>query len=74
MLVTARFWSRMLLVTLQISIGIFNTQLWWRGLMALLSQCVSFSSIDVGRDTSAYVDFICMAQMSYIAARASLPK
>eukprot|EP00983_Pelagomonas_calceolata_P048797 1141214-Pelagomonas_calceolata.AAC.1 len=27
---------------------------WWRGLTALLSQCVSFSLIDVGRLSSAY--------------------
>eukprot|EP00983_Pelagomonas_calceolata_P045099 1139554-Pelagomonas_calceolata.AAC.1 len=27
---------------------------WWRGLMALLSQCVSFSLNDVGRISSAY--------------------
>eukprot|EP00983_Pelagomonas_calceolata_P124237 1161083-Pelagomonas_calceolata.AAC.7 len=29
--------------------------LWWRGLTALLSPCVSSSLIDVGRDPSAYV-------------------
>eukprot|EP00983_Pelagomonas_calceolata_P080024 1154959-Pelagomonas_calceolata.AAC.4 len=27
---------------------------WWRGLMALLSQCVSYSLIEVGRVSSAY--------------------
>eukprot|EP00983_Pelagomonas_calceolata_P068221 1149816-Pelagomonas_calceolata.AAC.5 len=26
---------------------------WWRGLTALLSQCVSFSLVDVGRVSSA---------------------
>eukprot|EP00983_Pelagomonas_calceolata_P042677 1138602-Pelagomonas_calceolata.AAC.2 len=30
---------------------------WWRGLTALLSQCVSSSLIDVGRVSSAYVVF-----------------
>eukprot|EP00983_Pelagomonas_calceolata_P017363 544738-Pelagomonas_calceolata.AAC.6 len=28
---------------------------WWRGFKALLSQCVPFSLIDVGRVSSAYV-------------------
>jgi len=32
--------------------------LWWRGLTALLSQCVSFSFADVGRVSSAYIIFI----------------
>eukprot|EP00983_Pelagomonas_calceolata_P065218 1148493-Pelagomonas_calceolata.AAC.4 len=32
----------------------YLTALWWRGLTALLSQCVSFSLIDVGRDPCAY--------------------
>eukprot|EP00983_Pelagomonas_calceolata_P078469 1154267-Pelagomonas_calceolata.AAC.1 len=31
---------------------------WWRGPTVLLSQCVSFSSIDVGRVSSAYVVFL----------------
>eukprot|EP00983_Pelagomonas_calceolata_P068664 1150027-Pelagomonas_calceolata.AAC.2 len=31
---------------------------WWRGFKALLSQCVPFPSIDVGRVFSAYVVFL----------------
>eukprot|EP00983_Pelagomonas_calceolata_P050062 1141788-Pelagomonas_calceolata.AAC.1 len=31
---------------------------WWRGPTALLSRCVSFSLIDVGRVSSAYVVFL----------------
>eukprot|EP00983_Pelagomonas_calceolata_P129082 1161577-Pelagomonas_calceolata.AAC.3 len=53
-LLKARFWSRMLPVTLQIPIGISClVALWWRGLTALLCQCVSFSLIDVGSASSA---------------------
>eukprot|EP00967_Tisochrysis_lutea_P105795 scaffold161545_cov15-Tisochrysis_lutea.AAC.1 len=35
-------------------ITLYLTAFWWRGLTALLSQCVSFSLIDVGRVSSAY--------------------
>eukprot|EP00983_Pelagomonas_calceolata_P075422 1153006-Pelagomonas_calceolata.AAC.5 len=31
---------------------------WWRGFKALLSQCVPFSLIDIGRVYSAYVVFL----------------
>eukprot|EP00983_Pelagomonas_calceolata_P076315 1153376-Pelagomonas_calceolata.AAC.3 len=31
---------------------------WWRGFKALLSQCVPFSLIDVGKASSAYVVFL----------------
>eukprot|EP00983_Pelagomonas_calceolata_P127419 1161401-Pelagomonas_calceolata.AAC.19 len=33
-------------------------ELGWRGVTALLSQCVSFSLIDVGRVSSAYIVFL----------------
>eukprot|EP00983_Pelagomonas_calceolata_P016728 526644-Pelagomonas_calceolata.AAC.1 len=39
------------------------TALWWRGLATLLSQCVSL--IDVGRDPSAYVDFLFFLCLAY---------
>eukprot|EP00983_Pelagomonas_calceolata_P079801 1154871-Pelagomonas_calceolata.AAC.1 len=43
-LVTARFWSRVLPVTLQTPINTSCSKvLWWRGLTALWSQCVSCS-------------------------------
>eukprot|EP00983_Pelagomonas_calceolata_P036838 1134675-Pelagomonas_calceolata.AAC.2 len=52
-LLTARFWSWMLSVTLQIPISsLCFVALWWRGLTALLSQCASFSLIGVGRVSS----------------------
>eukprot|EP00983_Pelagomonas_calceolata_P046377 1140131-Pelagomonas_calceolata.AAC.3 len=48
-LLTARFWSQVLLPTLQIPIiTLYFAALWWRGLTALLSLCVSFPLIDVG--------------------------
>eukprot|EP00983_Pelagomonas_calceolata_P066733 1149181-Pelagomonas_calceolata.AAC.1 len=31
---------------------------WWRGVKPLLSQCVSFSSYDIGRVSSAYIVFL----------------
>eukprot|EP00983_Pelagomonas_calceolata_P047212 1140533-Pelagomonas_calceolata.AAC.1 len=37
---------------------------WWRGLAALLSQCVFFSSIDVGKVSSAYLASLFMLQLS----------
>eukprot|EP00983_Pelagomonas_calceolata_P055349 1144115-Pelagomonas_calceolata.AAC.2 len=56
-LFTARFWSRVLPVALQIPISIFClVASWWRGLMALLSQCVSSSLIDAGRVSFASVE------------------
>eukprot|EP00983_Pelagomonas_calceolata_P044694 1139414-Pelagomonas_calceolata.AAC.1 len=39
----------------------FFAALWWRRLTALLSQCVSFSLIDVGRVSSAYVVFLFLS-------------
>eukprot|EP00983_Pelagomonas_calceolata_P127711 1161437-Pelagomonas_calceolata.AAC.5 len=72
-LLTARFWSRVLPVTLQISISIFYyTALWWRGLTALLSQCVSFSLIDVGRVSSAYIVFLFFHHLSRASAQVTL--
>eukprot|EP00983_Pelagomonas_calceolata_P097845 1158285-Pelagomonas_calceolata.AAC.5 len=62
-ILTGRFWSRMIPVTLQIPIStFFSVALWWRGLAALYvevgltalpSQRASFSFIDVGRASSA---------------------
>eukprot|EP00983_Pelagomonas_calceolata_P005913 195905-Pelagomonas_calceolata.AAC.1 len=47
MVLTVRFWSRLLPVTLQIPIGTSCFKaLWWKGLTALLSQCASFFFID----------------------------
>eukprot|EP00983_Pelagomonas_calceolata_P017768 557650-Pelagomonas_calceolata.AAC.2 len=37
--------------------GEFPLPTWWRGFTALLSQCVSFSLIDIGRVSSAYIVF-----------------
>eukprot|EP00983_Pelagomonas_calceolata_P065141 1148457-Pelagomonas_calceolata.AAC.1 len=37
---------------------VMESALWCRGLTALLSQCVSFSSIGVGRVSSVYVVFL----------------
>eukprot|EP00983_Pelagomonas_calceolata_P002673 88728-Pelagomonas_calceolata.AAC.1 len=45
----------------------YFTALWWRGLTALLSQCVSFPLIDVGRDPSAYAVF---SSCPYLESRA----
>eukprot|EP00983_Pelagomonas_calceolata_P071559 1151300-Pelagomonas_calceolata.AAC.1 len=39
-----------------------SQSLWWRGLTALLSQCVSFSLIDVGRGSSAYAVLLATFQ------------
>eukprot|EP00983_Pelagomonas_calceolata_P047852 1140819-Pelagomonas_calceolata.AAC.4 len=38
---------------------------WWRGLTALLSQCASFSLIDAGRVSSAYVVFLSVFETPY---------
>eukprot|EP00983_Pelagomonas_calceolata_P053189 1143200-Pelagomonas_calceolata.AAC.1 len=50
-LVTRIQGSQVLSVLLQIPTSPFcSLALWWRGIPALLSQCVSFPSIDAGRD------------------------
>eukprot|EP00983_Pelagomonas_calceolata_P043767 1139038-Pelagomonas_calceolata.AAC.4 len=53
---SASAWSQVLPVILQIPISSFYfAALWWRGLKALLSQCVAFCFAVVGIVSSAYV-------------------
>eukprot|EP00983_Pelagomonas_calceolata_P056023 1144412-Pelagomonas_calceolata.AAC.3 len=54
-LLTTKYWSRVLLATLQVTLAPHVPALWWRGLAAPLSQCASFFLNDVGRAPYAYV-------------------